>query len=163
MVDGIGETAYHPPGMMAESALNYFHRGFNCAQSVVAPFAARLGLSEKTALKLPSAFGAGLGRMRGTCGAFSGLCMIAGFCQGNTGSKPEEKEVIFALTRKLADEFKAEFGTLLCRELLKLSEDESEGARPSARTDAYYASRPCERCVAFCAARAAMLLKEHGV
>lgn len=147
--------------MAQEQALAYFHRGFNCAQSVFTSFAERLGLSEETALRVSSAFGAGLGRMRGTCGAFSGLCMVAGFCKGNLSGNPEDKEKIFSLTRGLAESFKTEFGTLLCRELLRLNEGEQESARPSDRTSAYYAARPCERCVAFCAMQADLLLKQH--
>lgn len=143
--------------------MDYFHRGFNCAQSVFTPFATQLGLTEEAALRLSSAFGAGLGRMRGTCGAFAGLSMIAGWCQGNLTGDPADKERVFSLTRQLADEFKAKFGTLTCRELLHLDENMQEGARPSARTEAYYAARPCERCVAFCAQKAVNLLKENGI
>ena len=144
--------------MPQEKAIDYFHQGYNCAQSVFAAFAEELGLSAAAALRLPSAFGAGLGRMRGTCGAFSGLALIAGFKHGNLSPDPADKERIFALTRKLADEFRTEFGSLQCRELLHLPPDAEEGARPSERTAAYYAARPCERCVAFCAARAAEIL-----
>lgn len=146
--------------MPQEKAIDYFHQGYNCAQSVFAAFAEELGLSEAAALRLPSAFGAGLGRMRGTCGAFSGLALIAGFKHGNLSPDPADKERIFALTRKLADEFRTEFGSLQCRELLHLPPDAEEGARPSERTAAYYAARPCERCVAFCAARAAEILEK---
>ena len=144
-----------------EKALHYFHQGFNCAQSVFAAFADQVGLSEKAALRFSSAFGAGLGRMRGTCGAFSGLCMVAGFCKGNLSGTPEEKEIIFSLTRELAEEFKKEFGTLTCRELLHLDEEMEATARPNDRTSAYYASRPCERCVAFCAAKAQSILNNY--
>ena len=146
--------------MPQEKAIDYFHQGYNCAQSVFAAFAEELGLSEAAALRLPSAFGAGLGRMRGTCGAFSGLALIAGFKHGNLSPDPADKERIFALTRKLADEFRTEFGSLQCRELLHLPPDAEEGSRPSERTAAYYAARPCECCVAFCAARAAEILEK---
>ena len=144
-----------------EKALHYFHQGFNCAQSVFAAFADQVGLSEEAALRFSSAFGAGLGRMRGTCGAFSGLCMVAGFCKGNLSGNPEEKEIIFSLTRELAEEFKKEFGTLTCRELLHLDEEMEASARPNDRTSAYYASRPCERCVAFCATKAQSILNNY--
>ena len=144
-----------------EKALHYFHLGFNCAQSVFAAFADQVGLSEKAALRFSSAFGAGLGRMRGTCGAFSGLCMVAGFCKGNLSGNPEEKEIIFSLTRELAEEFKKEFGTLTCRELLHLDEEMEASARPNDRTSAYYVSRPCERCVAFCATKAQSILNNY--
>lgn len=143
-----------------EKALHFFHQGFNCAQSVFAAVAARVGLDEPSALRFSSAFGAGLGRMRGTCGAFAGLCMVAGFCKGNLTGKPEDKEIIFSLTRRLAGEFKQEFGTLNCRELLHLDAEMEESARPGDRTPAYYAARPCERCVAFCALKAEKLLDE---
>ena len=141
-----------------EKALHYFHQGFNCVQSVFAAMADQVGMSETAALRFSSAFGAGLGRMRGTCGAFSGLCMVAGFCHGNLTGQLEDKERIFALTRSLADDFKAEFGTLTCRELLHLDEEMEQSARPNERTAAYYAARPCERCVAFCARKAQALL-----
>ena len=141
-----------------EKALSYFHEGFNCAQSVFAALADQVGLSEQAALRLSSAFGAGLGRMRGTCGAFSGLCMVAGFCKGNLTGSPDDKEIIFSLTRQLADDFKTEFGTLTCRELLHIDEEMETSARPNDRTASYYNSRPCERCVAFCAKKAQSLL-----
>jgi hypothetical protein len=38
--------------LAAEKALGYFHRGFNCAQSVFAAFAEEVGLSEELALRL---------------------------------------------------------------------------------------------------------------
>lgn len=151
--------ARYAGGMYEEQALAYFHRGFNCAQSVLAPFAERLGLTEEQALKLASGFGAGIGRMRLTCGAFSGLTLVAGHCQGNLSGNPEDKERIFALVREQAERFRQKFGTLTCRELLHLDEGTTEGARPGERTQAYYDTRPCERCVAFCANAAANLLQ----
>lgn len=143
-----------------EKALHYFHQGFNCAQSVFAAMADQVGMSETAALRFSSAFGAGLGRMRGTCGAFSGLCMVAGFCKGNLTGNPEDKEIIFSLTRELAEAFKKEFGSLNCRDLLHLDTEMEKSARPSERTSDYYAARPCERCVAFCASLARKLIDD---
>ena len=141
-----------------QKALAYFHLGYNCAQSVFAAFAEDLGLSKELALRLSAGFGAGVGRMRGMCGAFSGLTMVAGYCKGNLSGEAEDKEVVFSLVRELAGAFTAEFGTLTCRELLHLEEGVQESARPNERTRAYYDARPCERCVAFCARKAAELL-----
>jgi C_GCAxxG_C_C family probable redox protein len=143
-----------------EKALHYFHQGFNCAQSVFAAMADQVGMSETAALRFSSAFGAGLGRMRGTCGAFSGLCMVAGFCKGNLTGNPEDKEIIFSLTRELAEAFKKEFGSLNCRDLLHLDTEMEKSARPSERTSDYYEARPCERCVAFCASLAQKLIDD---
>ncbi len=144
------------------AALAYFHEGYNCAQSVFAAFAEKIGLKNEQALRFSSGFGAGLGRMRGTCGAFSGLTLVAGHCQGNLTGDPADKETRFRLVRELAEEFRSEFGSLVCRELLHLDEGIQEEARPSERTGAYYAARPCERCVAFCARKAADLLVRYS-
>lgn len=144
----------------ADRALACFHEGYNCAQSVFAAAASELGLPRPLALRLSSGFGAGLGRMRGTCGAFAGLAMIAGYAQGNETPDPRDKERIFALVRELAAEFTREFGSLTCRELLRLDPDLVEGPRPGERTAAYYEGRPCEACIAFCAARAEQLLRK---
>ncbi len=143
------------------TALDFFHQGYSCAQSVFAPFATQLGLSEEMALRLASGFGAGIGRMRETCGAFCGLTLIAGFCRGNVQGGADEKERIYSLVQDEAAAFRAEFGTLRCRELLHLDEHAAEGVRPNERSAAYYAARPCERCVAFCEARAKALLASH--
>ena len=61
--------------------------------------------------------------------------------------------------------FKQEFGTLYCRELLGLSPERlaAETARPGERTAAYYASRPCERCIAFCAPARPIWKQKPGV
>ena len=66
--------------------------------------------------------------------------------------------------QSLASDFKKEFGTLYCRELLGLTPEQLAGetARPGDRTAAYYASRPCERCIAFCAHLAADLEAGHS-
>lgn len=143
----------------AARALDYFHQGYNCSQSVFAAFADVCGLTEETALKLSSPLGAGIGRMREVCGAFCGLSMLAGSLYGNSSPETGEKEKIFSLVQSLAASFKQEFGTLYCRELLGLSPERlaAETARPGERTAAYYASRPCERCIAFCARHAAEL------
>ena len=80
------------PHAEADKALAYFHQGYNCAQSVFTAFAEQMGLTDELALRLSSGFGAGVGRMRGMCGAFSGLTMVAGYCKGNLSGNPEEKE-----------------------------------------------------------------------
>ena len=148
-----------PGEYRAARALDYFHQGYNCSQSVFTAFADVCGLSEETALRLSSPLGAGIGRMREVCGAFCGLSMVAGSLHGNTSPDTREKEKIFSLVQSLAADFKKEFGTLYCRELLGLTPEQLAGetARPGDRTAAYYASRPCERCIAFCAHLAADL------
>ncbi|MEG1508256.1 MAG: C-GCAxxG-C-C family protein [Akkermansia sp.] len=140
-------------------ALDFFHQGYNCSQSVFAAFADACGLDEKLALQISAPFGAGIGRMREVCGAFCGLAMVSGVHHGNATPNTDDKEKIFTLVQELASEFKSEFGTIYCRDLLHLSDETKETPRPSERTKSYYDARPCERCVAHCATLAEKLIE----
>ncbi|MBE5940656.1 MAG: C_GCAxxG_C_C family protein [Lachnospiraceae bacterium] len=140
-----------------EKAVRLFKDGFNCSQAVFAAFADKYGMDEETALKLSSSFGGGMGRMREVCGAVSGMFMVAGLETGsaNPGDK-EGKAYNYQVVRELADEFKKENGSIICRELLGLDKniDEKskkelvESHRPQERTDEYYKKRPCVELVA---------------
>jgi len=50
---------------------------YNCAQSVLVPFAKEMGISEEQAYNLGAHFGAGM-RHGSTCGALSGALMVLG-------------------------------------------------------------------------------------
>lgn len=134
-----------------EYALSLFKSGYNCAQSVFAAYADLLGMDTETALKMSSAMGGGIGRMREVCGTVSAMAMLAGLKEGNADPENEEaKEHIYALVRRMSALFKEQQGTIICRELLGI-EGMEESAKPSVRTPEFYASRPCGRIIA-CAA-----------
>ena len=129
-----------------EQAVQYFLNGYNCAQSVFLAFAPDIGVEAEPAARLSSAFGGGMGRLREVCGAVSGMLMAAGALYGyaspgDDGAKAE----LYALVQELAGQFKAEFGTMICRELL--GREGAEPPVPEKRTAAYYADRPCARLV----------------
>lgn len=130
-----------------EQAVATFEEGYSCAQSVFATYADLFGIERQDALKLASALGGGVGRMREVCGAVSAIALLAGIKEGNTELTEDGKEKIYALTRQLADRFKEQNGSMICRELLNLTEAE-ESARPEARTPEYYAKRPCGKLIA---------------
>ena len=62
-------------------AVELFHSGYNCSQSVVAAFADLYGFTFEQALHMSASFGGGIGRMRMTCGTACGLFMLAGLEQ----------------------------------------------------------------------------------
>ena len=66
----------------AQKAKDLFKEGYNCSQAVIGAFCEGLGLDFKTAMKLSSSFGGGMGRMREVCGAVSGMFMAAGLQYG---------------------------------------------------------------------------------
>ena len=129
-----------------------FKKGYNCAQAVFATYADCFGMDCETALKMSSAMGAGVGRMREVCGAVSSMAMLAGLKEGNADPQDEAaKEHIYALVRRMSACFKEEYHTIICRELLGL-ESVEESARPSVRTTEFYETRPCAKIIE-CAAR----------
>jgi C_GCAxxG_C_C family probable redox protein len=65
-----------------ELAKEYSQSGANCAQAVLAAYHEECGLDEKTAFRLASGFGAGMGRMREVCGAVSGMILAANILRG---------------------------------------------------------------------------------
>ena len=131
-----------------EKAVSLFKEGYNCSQSVVAAFADMYGFTTEQALKMASAFGGGIGRMRETCGAACGLFMLAGLEKGAVdGADREGKAATYALVQELAAKFKEENGALRCADLLGLSKKEPIVSTPEARTSTYYAKRPCVKMV----------------
>lgn len=126
-----------------------FAQGWNCAQAVFLSHAEEFGLSSEIARRLAAPLGGGFGGLRRTCGALTALGLLAGLRQG--GYDPnnlEAKTAFYALIQKLDAEFTAEFGTSQCAKLLADADCEASSA-PSARSEAYYAVRPCARCVEF--------------
>ncbi|MBR5541749.1 MAG: C_GCAxxG_C_C family protein [Bacteroides sp.] len=131
-----------------EKAVALFKEGFNCSQAVVAAFADQYGFTTEQALRMSASFGGGIGRMRETCGAACGLFMLAGLETGATeGSNQAGKAANYALVQELAEIFKQRNGALKCADLLGLSKKEPVVSTPEARTNQYYAKRPCVKMV----------------
>ena len=131
-----------------EKAIALFKEGFNCSQAVVAAFADHYGFTREQALRMSASFGGGIGRMRETCGAACGLFMLAGLETGSTdGADRDGKAANYALVQELAKEFTLRNGALKCADLLGLSKKEPVVSTPEARTDQYYAKRPCVKMV----------------
>lgn len=90
-------------------AVQYKHRGFNCAQAVIAAYADELGIDMETARALGAGFGAGMGTMGATCGALCGAQIVLGL--KNKG-KP-----VMGSARKLFGDFLNRCGGTVCIDL----------------------------------------------
>lgn len=146
-------------GKRSERAKALFEEGYNCSQAVFAAFADRYGISEEQAFKLSASFGGGFGRLREVCGAVSGMALVSGLETGATeGRDAEGKKHNYEVMQKLAKQFEAENGSMICKELLGLERPEGT-AKPEARTPEYYKKRPCKELVAMAAE---LLEKEFG-
>ena len=133
----------------AQRATDLFKQGYNCSQAVFASCADLYGITDESlALRLSASFGGGMGRMRMVCGAASGMFMLAGLQNGSsTPHDNEGKMANYAFVQQLAGEFKAQYGSLICAELLGLA-PKPQDPKPEERTQQYYEKRPCSEMVA---------------
>ena len=131
--------------IMTKSAEELFKEGYNCAQAVFCVHCEELGIDIETGAKLASAFGGGMGRMREVCGALSGLFMLLGLKHGYSNPKDNEaKKELYTKVQELAGEFKNEFGSIICKELLGMKPDSPcNNPNPTPRTENFYQKRPC--------------------
>ncbi|MBM4457260.1 MAG: C_GCAxxG_C_C family protein [Chloroflexi bacterium] len=103
----------------ADLALSHFQEGFSCAQAVLVAFAPDFGLDRDLALKIAAAFGGGMGRTGGTCGAASGALMALGLKDGATrGEDKTTKERAYSRAREFLEQFQARHGAITCPGLL---------------------------------------------
>lgn len=125
--------------MYAEKALDLFENGCNCSQAVVLAFKDILPVDEETLKKVSFPFGGGLGRLRLTCGAASGLAIVLGLLIEST-----DKAYVYEVTRTLLEKVEAVNGSLICKDLLESKNIIAQiGGKPEERTKEYYDNRPC--------------------
>lgn len=135
------------PKARAERAKQYFLEGYNCCQSVFMAYADIYDLTPDFAAMMASSFGGGMGRLREVCGTCSGMFMVASLAlPANDPKNKEAKAANYAMVQELAEEFRKENGSIICRELLGLDRPK-ENPTPSERTAEYYKKRPCPELV----------------
>lgn len=131
-----------------KKAVELFRQGCNCSQAVFTAFSDVTGIDEKTAMRMSSSFGGGLGRLREVCGAVSGISLAAGCLWGYDNIEDKSfKTEHYALISDMANKFSDILGSYICRELLGLKDCEYSPVADD-RTAEYYADRPCEKCIA---------------
>ncbi|WP_428047064.1 C-GCAxxG-C-C family protein [Candidatus Proelusimicrobium excrementi] len=136
----------------AKRAKELFLEGYGCAQSVLLAFREELNIDKDTAVLIASSFGGGMGRLREVCGCVSGMFMVAGLKKGPLNPKDfKAKEGHYRLIQSLAEDFKKETGSIICRELLGLPANSKSAPAPQPRTQEYYKKRPCPDMVALAA------------
>ncbi len=87
---------------------------YNCAQSVIAAFADKTGLTEDQALRVSSCFGGGMG-VGSVCGALTGALMVLGtlYPALDGPTKASNRKI----TQEFIHRFEAQFGYIDCRDL----------------------------------------------
>ena len=91
---------------------------YNCAQSVLVPFAKEMGMSEEQAYNIGAHFGAGM-RHGSTCGALSGALMVL----GAMGYGEQEAQAMLK-------RFREKNGCTDCAHLLAAAKERGEEKKP---------------------------------
>ena len=129
-------------GKYGEKAKALFTSGYNCAQAVFAAFSDVTGIDFEASVKLSSGFGGGMGRMREVCGAVSGMFMVLNAVEGYISPTDNvAKMELYAKVQRLAEEFKKENGSIICREIV--GDSVTSTPIPTERTGEFYKKRPC--------------------
>jgi C_GCAxxG_C_C family probable redox protein len=77
---------------------------------------------------LASAFGGGMARSGGTCGAVTGALMVIGYRESKKhAGDPAIKAIVYARAGEFMENFSNRFGSLTCRELTGCDLRTSEG------------------------------------
>lgn len=142
-------------------AAELFLGGYNCAQAVAVAFCDLTGMDEKQAARLASPFGGGMGRMREVCGAVSGMFLVLGQLYGYDNCDDDtDKKALYQQVQVLAEEFRRQTGSIICREILK---NPPSDPNPTPRTEEYYKARPCARMVMLAVELMDTFIAEHPI
>ncbi len=130
----------------ADAAEQLFRDHANCAQSVLIPFAADLGVEKTTASHIASGFGGGIARLQGTCGALTGGCMALGLVIGaREPDATKAKDATTAAFRAFQQRFVERHGASTCRALLDVDLNTEEGR--AAHANSNLREKICTPCV----------------
>ncbi len=147
-----------------EFAKENFKNGCNCAQAVVGAYCDLFGIPAETGMIVSEAFGGGMGRMRLTCGAVSGMFMLAGMkYSSGTKNDMEARKRVYATVQEMAKAFQEKNGSIICADLLGLNLPSDGGAVPTPRTSEFYKKRPCVECVGDCAMLVEKILLDNTI
>ena len=150
--------------MRGEIAEQYFLQGYNCSQSVLLAFSDLINIDKKDLAKLALPLGGGLGRLRLTCGAVTGMALAAGYIFGKDDPSDTDKSKMYEITRELIKRFEVKYQTITCKELLEKAKVVAEiGGNAEKRTTEYYKARPCAALVHDAAEILEEYLKEENI
>jgi C_GCAxxG_C_C family probable redox protein len=99
---------------LAKQSNDLFNSGLYCSEAILQVFnqELKLGLNEN-ALKIATAFGAGLGGSKDVCGALTGAVLLLSAVKGRV-RKEESFAEAFGATQKLVTKFNERFGSTNC-------------------------------------------------
>jgi len=102
-----------------EDVFRGFGEGVCCAMAVFGELAPQIGLDEKTAKKIASCFGSGMGQAS-TCGCVTGTLMALGYKYGNDApGQFAQRDLLFKKRQVFLQRFIQLHGSIVCKDLLQ--------------------------------------------
>jgi len=98
---------------------NFVEKKYNCCQAVICAYCEEYGIDDKDIFKLTEGFGLGMGGLKDTCGAVTGLFMAIGLhnSAGDKSNPLTTKADTYKAIRDAAADFRAKNGSIYCCEL----------------------------------------------
>lgn len=111
--------------------------GYNCAQAVACAYCDMVGAEETEVFRLMEAFGLGMGDMKCTCGAVSGMVALAGLKNSDANlDAPKTKGATYKQVKELTQKFRDKNGSVICAELKGIETGEMLRSCPGCIEDA---------------------------
>ena len=112
-------------------------KGYNCAQAGACAYCDLVDADEKEVFRLMEAFGLGMGDMKCTCGAVSGLVALAGLKNSDADlDAPKTKGATYKQVKELTKKFKDMNGSVICADLKGIETGEMLRSCPGCIEDA---------------------------
>jgi C_GCAxxG_C_C family probable redox protein len=103
---------------LGKKAAEHFKRGYNCAQSVLLTMLEHWHMKNELVPKIATGFGGGIGRCGSVCGALTGAVMAISIRCGTNEPLMKERLKAYETVQKFYERFRAETGSVLCKELI---------------------------------------------
>lgn len=94
------------------------NKGYNCAQAVACAYCDLFNADEKEVFRMMEAYGLGMGDMKCTCGAVSGMVTLAGLKNSDADlDTPKTKGSTYKIAKELTAAFRDDVGSVICAEI----------------------------------------------
>jgi C_GCAxxG_C_C family probable redox protein len=129
---------------LGERAAEHFKHGYNCAQSVLLTMLEHWHVKNELVPKIATGFGGGIGRCGSVCGALTGGVMAISIKCGTNEPLIKERLEAYETSQKFYEQFEAQNGSVLCKELIGLDLSGPEERDKAAKTNVFE-----EKCTVF--------------
>ena len=136
-------------GIVERAVTNFSGKKYNFCQAVICAYCEEYGIDDTQIFKMTEGFGLGMGGLKDTCGAVTGMFMAIGL-RNSAGDKTEPTKTKFDTYKDIRDaaaDFRQKNGSIYCCELKAVIDGKQVVS--------------CEQCVRTAAEYVDRYIKEH--